>query len=187
VASPLSLFERLAGHPRAWVAGHGLFVPLTHGESRLDTRIGEATTWFGLRTLLSQACATRSSHARIPTFLILSTCEAAETSRRGYLTDFMNLTYSASAIGIPLVMAPKWPLSAVSDERMRELISREGSVSTAAHAMLRSAYERWRECRDTRAIPRITRSCIDGRTFTLGDLGALTLHGYIQEPEGIDI
>ena len=174
-----SLFARLAGHHRAWIGGHGRFLPPTHGDSEIVTLLDGTKLAFGLRRLIADACAARASGLHVPTAIVMSVCEAAEVSRRARLTELVTLAQAALIAGATSVLAPKWSNTDAGDAATRALLDQRGRPAASARELLAAGYAPWRACRIRDDVEALVRRGL----LPLCDLGALELHGYIIEPE----
>jgi hypothetical protein len=189
-ASPLvdpevDLVEELGRAARVWIFGHGRFLPLQWGDPVLMTmRIGQQLV-VGLRQLVEHALRARRAGQASPAAVVLSICEAAETSRRGCLIEMVTPARSFLSAGTSCVVAPKWSVSSLCEGAIRLWIARDGSVADHARQMLLAAYQLWEHVASEEDIGRElaglkAQAGPEGNEWVpLCDLAAFEVHGHI--------
>lgn len=180
-SDPDELFAALASCDRAWLAGHGVFCPPTHGASTLVTLGSGQRLALPLPQLIASALAAARMRQPAPVSLWLSICEAGEISRRAFLTEFATLAHAFLIAGVSCVIAPKWSATSLGRDAITEIVQQPRPLAAQTRALLARAYQPWRSCRDRDDLVRLAHACVERRQLPLCDVGAFDVHGHIDD------
>jgi hypothetical protein len=174
------LFDQLAGQGRAWISGHGRFLPPTHGDSTLLTLGAGDVLSLRLPDMIAAARRASVSERRPRRSILVSICEAGEVSLRSFVSEFITLAHAFLVAGAPTVVAPLWSTTNLCDHRFRAVLRGDEPLGRSMQTLLRDELRRWRVCSDRDAVVRIARECLAQRHMLLCDIGAFHVYGYIQ-------